>query len=294
MSRQSRPDRPEQTVLACVDASAYADSVCDHAAWAARRMPAAVELLHVLDRREQGLVRPDLSGSIGLGAKQSLLEELAALDEQQSRLAQTRGRLLLEAATRRVEQADVRHVDARQRHGSFLETVVELEDEVDVVVIGKRGEAADQARSHLGSNLERVVRASVRPVLVVPRAFRPIERVLIAFDGSPSARKAVERVRVRPAFRDLRLRVLLVGADTAAARRHLEWARETLADHGESADFAILPGNPEKVIAEQTTVQRADLLVMGAYGHSRIREFIVGSTTTALVRTCPIPVVLYR
>ncbi|BET68628.1 hypothetical protein ASA1KI_35460 [Opitutales bacterium ASA1] len=37
-----------------------------------------------------------------------------------------------------------------------------------------------------------------------------------------------------------------------------------------------------------------DLLVIGAYGHSRIRQFIVGSTTTACVRTCLVPVLMFR
>jgi nucleotide-binding universal stress UspA family protein len=37
-----------------------------------------------------------------------------------------------------------------------------------------------------------------------------------------------------------------------------------------------------------------DLLVMGAYGHSRIRSMIIGSTTTEMVRSCLIPVMLIR
>lgn len=40
--------------------------------------------------------------------------------------------------------------------------------------------------------------------------------------------------------------------------------------------------------------ERIDLLVMGAYGHSRIRSMLLGSTTTQLLRTCPIPVLLLR
>ena len=40
--------------------------------------------------------------------------------------------------------------------------------------------------------------------------------------------------------------------------------------------------------------QRIDLLAMGAYGHSRVRQFIVGSTTSSMVRTCLIPVMLFR
>lgn len=280
-------------VLACIDASMYADSVIDHAAWCARRMPASVEILHVLDKGErQG--SPDLSGSIGLGAGEHLLQQLARADEVRSRLEQERGRALLKRAEQRVRDADVLQVTTRFRHGSFLETVTELEAGADLVVIGKRGESADFAKLHLGSQLERVVRASALPVLVASRAFKPIETVVIAFDGSPSARRAVERVGVRPAFEGLRHQVLMVGPDDAEHRRQLDWAQDALAKHGEAAEFVLRQGAVDKVISEHVRDSGADLLVMGAYGHSRLREFIVGSTTTTLARTCPIPLLMYR
>src|SRR3546814_2711651 len=78
--------------------------------------------------------------------------------------------------------------------GDIVEAVAEMEEDTRLLVIGKRGEAADFAKLHLGSNLERVVRTSRRPILVASRAFRPIERFLIAFDGGPSAVKAVEHI----------------------------------------------------------------------------------------------------
>jgi len=280
-------------VLACIDSSVYADSVVDHAAWCANRMPASLEILHVLDRGQRSRT-PDLSGSIGLGASEHLLDQLTTLDEAQSRVQQERGRALLKGAEQRARAAGATEVSTRFRHGPFLETVIEHEADADLVVIGKRGESADFAKLHLGSQLERVVRASAQPVLVASRAFKPIQTVVVAFDGSPSARRAVERVGVRPAFEGLRHQILMVGPDDAEHRRQLDWARETLAKHGEAAEFIIRPGSAEKVISDHVKGAGADLLVMGAYGHSRLREFIVGSTTTALARTCLIPLLMYR
>ncbi|MFN3462493.1 MAG: universal stress protein [Terricaulis sp.] len=281
-------------VLACIDASVYATSVCDHAAWAALRMPAKVEVLHVLDRLETSRTPIDLSGSIGLGANETLLNKLTELDEQSSRIAQERGRALVDGAVKRLREAGVTEVTPRLRHGAFLETVIEAEADADVVVIGKRGEHADFDKLHLGGKLERVVRTSKLPVLVAARAFKPIAQVVTAFDGSPSARKAIERIGVRPIFEGLKHHVVLVGADSAQNQAHLAWARETMAAHAETAEFHLLPGAPETAIAEFIEQRGGDLLVMGAYGHSRIREFIVGSTTTALVRTCQIPVLMFR
>ncbi len=281
-------------VLACVDTSVYAESVCDLAAWAAVRMPASVDVLHVLDRLETTPAQIDLSGSIGLGANEALLSELTALDEKKSRLAQQQGRALMDGAVQRIKAAGVSDVTPRLRHGAFLETVIEAEAGADVVVVGKRGEHADFDKLHLGGKLERVVRASKLPVLVASRAFKPIANVVTAFDGSPSARKAIERIGVRPLFQGLKHQVVLVGADTSQNQSHLAWARETMKAHAETAEFHLLPGAPETSVAAFVKDSGADMLVMGAYGHSRIREFIVGSTTTALLRACHVPVLMFR
>jgi hypothetical protein len=78
-------------ILACVDASVYALSVADHAAWAARQSAASATVLHVLGRKEQGNLS-DLSGALGVDANAQLLAALARLDEETSRAAQDRGR----------------------------------------------------------------------------------------------------------------------------------------------------------------------------------------------------------
>ena len=75
-----------RTILALVDASLYAGSVCDLAAWAAGRSSARVSLLHVLGRREVSGAPVDLSGSLRADARERLLAELAAHDEARGRL----------------------------------------------------------------------------------------------------------------------------------------------------------------------------------------------------------------
>src|SRR5690606_33282183 len=161
--------------------------------------------LHVLGRRETASA--DLSGFIGLGARTALLKELSALDEQRARLAQMRGRSILEDAEAEFRAAGVTDVSSRLRHDDVIDAVMEAEANSRGIVIGKRGEAADFAKLHLGSNLERIVRAATKPVFVAARAFRPIHKALIAFDGGPSAAKAVDHVARSPLFKDLEIRL---------------------------------------------------------------------------------------
>ena len=286
------PTFAERRVLAAIDVSGYAASVAAHAGWAASRLGAPLELMHAIDR-EAAPVTIDLTGNLYLGTQEGLLEEMTLLDEQRGKLAQQRARLMLEQA-RGIAEAHGVAATVRQRHGPLADTLLEREDEVRLFVLGKRGENADFDRGHLGSHLERVIRAVSRPVLVAPRAWRPIQRFMIAFDGSATTRRCVELVAASPLLRGLPCDVLTVGDAAEAQAEPMQWAQAQLQAAGFSPGMHAVPGAPESVIAEQVAARSIDLLVMGAYGHSRIRNLIVGSTTTQVVRGCPIAVLLLR
>ncbi|BBI52799.1 hypothetical protein HORIV_52200 [Vreelandella olivaria] len=86
-----------------------------------------------------------------------------------------------------------------------------------LLVVGKRGETAHQASGHLGSNLERVVRELHRPILMVPKTFKRPEKILMAFDGSKTARKGVEMLARSPLFAGTECHVLIVGRKRLSA-----------------------------------------------------------------------------
>lgn len=283
-------------ICAAIDDSAYAASVVGLAAWAAQRTGAPLDLLHVLDPHPETAAASaiDLSGNLGLGAQELLLDDLARLDEKRAKLAQQQGRALLQRAAAEAEAAGAKPREQRLRHGELVDTLTDIEQDVRLFVIGKRGEHADLARGHLGGNLERVVRAVHRPVLVAARSFLPIQRVLIAFDGSPTTRKCVQMVAASPLFSALDLQLLLVGEDNAANRAHLDWARATLEAADHTPTCIQRQGHVEELIASSVRETSVDLLVMGAYGHSRIRQLIIGSATTTMLRTCQVPVLLLR
>ncbi len=282
-----------QKIIALVDGSTYSASVCDHAAWISQRTGAPVELIHVLGRREASDTH-DHSGMIKLGAKSALLEELAELDAQRAKLITRRGRAILEEARSSLEEAGVADVTTRLRHGDIVEAVAEVEVDARAIVIGKRGEAADFAKAHLGSNLERIVRASHKPMLVASRAFKPISNVLVAFDGGSSAMKAVDHIARSPLFAELSVHLVTVGAATPEVNKGLENAKALLKGAGIEAETSVLPGQPETALSKLVDDGKCDMLVMGAYGHSRIRALIIGSTTTQMMRSCKVPVVLMR
>jgi nucleotide-binding universal stress UspA family protein len=280
-------------ILALVDSSVYAQSVCDHTAWIAKRLNASVNLLHVLGRRE-GVATGDLSGSLKLGARSALLEELATLDAQRAKLSQAQGHAILDDAKAIIERAGVGPVTTRLQHGDLLEAVGELEPEISVVVVGKRGDGADFASSHLGSNLERIVRTSKIPVFAASRSFQPISKILIAFDGGNSATRAVERISESTFFKGMSITLSFIGSETPEILTKLDTAYKQLSIAGLDVTADVTSGEPEKVLEDKVNTENFGLLVMGAYGHSRIRNLIIGSLTTTMIRSCKIPILLYR
>ena len=278
------------TILTCTDGSLYAPSIYQHAAWAAPRLGASIQALHAIERNES-LNKQDLSGNIGFDANAELLEELARHDESHARVARLRGKAILEDAAKQLNGHEVK---ITQRHGSVVETLDEFETGASLVIIGKRGEHADFAKGHLGSNLERVIRSAKIPVMVAAREFKPIQSFLLAFDGCPSSLKAVHHAATQPLLKGLDCQLIMVGKKDHEHTLSLEHAATLLRGAGYTVTADLLAGDPDEVIAREVSQRGVDLLIMGAYGHSRARNLILGSTTTYLIRTCQVPVVLFR
>ncbi|BAP77266.1 universal stress protein UspA [Pseudomonas sp. MT-1] len=280
-------------VLACIDGSPQAAAVCDCAAWASLQLDAPLTLLHVLDQ-QQYPAAGNLSGIIGLGSREYLLEELAALDEKRSKLALEEGRMMLDSAKQRVVTAGVMQPDVRQRHGDLVESLRELESDTRLLVIGKQGEDSGTDLQLIGSQLESVIRTLHRPILVTPASFSVPNSVMLAFDGSATTRKGVEMLASSPLFKGIPIHLVMVGEDTGDSRALLESARDALTAAGFEVHIAIRAGEVEPTLHAYQAEHGIGLLVMGAYGHSRIRQFLVGSTTTSMIRSTTTPLLLLR
>lgn len=279
-------------VMACIDGLTQAAAVCDCAVWASQRLGAPLSLLHVLDQQRYPL-SGDFSGIIGLGSREFLLEELASLDEKRNKLALEEGRMMLDAARQRAVKAGVEPT-LRHRHGDLVESLRELEGDIRLLVIGKQGEDSGSEVQLIGSQLESVIRTMHRPILVTPADFKAPASAMLAFDASATSRKGVEMLVASPLLKGMPIHLVTVSSDTHEARAALDAARDKLADAGFEVHVAILEGEVEARLRDYQAEHAIELLVMGAYGHSRIRQFFVGSTTTNMLRSATTPLLLLR
>ena len=280
-------------IMALVDNSIYGASVCDYAGWIASREESSLTLLHVLGRRDTSGDKSNLSGSIGLGARTSLLEELAELDGQKARLINKRGRAILDDARERAANMGASKITVMLRHGRLLEAMEEFETEADLIVLGKRGDQSGENMENLGLNLKHVVRLTSKPVMVASRAFWPVNKLLIAFDGGTKSIKAVEHIVGSPVFQGVECFLMMAGRASKSKRKALAGAVAALREAGFTADSSVVEGQVEDVVASAVESEGFDLLVMGAYSHSRIRNIIIGSTTSKMMNACKVPILLF-
>ena len=117
---------------------------------------------------------------------------------------------------------------------------------------------------------------------------------MVAFDGSEAAFKGVELIAQSPVVKGMPLHLVMVGADTADRWEQLKQAEKMLAGLGVEITLAIRAGDVEPALHEYQDEHDIDMLVMGAYGHSRIRRFFVGSNTTNMLKTAQKPIVILR
>lgn len=283
----------QRTVLACIDGSEFHDAVIDYAAWISNTVHSPLTLLHNIEHRHTP--RADLSGSIGLGAREHLLEELTQLEARSNKILMEQGKLMLDHASARAKSLGISDAALLQRHGSFADTLIAMEEAIRVLVLGVRGEDHINEHQRIGSQLETVIRNMHRPVLVVNAPFqRPPQRIMLAYDGSESAKKALDMVTTSPLYEGVTCHVVHVSKSGHGEDNLLSEAGERLRSAGISTEISNLHGDVDSALVSYNLMHKIEMTVMGAFGHSRLRELIFGSTTIKMLCHSRVPLLLLR
>ncbi|MGR6838649.1 universal stress protein [Aliivibrio wodanis] len=280
-----------KNIIACIDGSPMTLATCEASAWVASKINAPLILLHALDKTTRPVVS-ELSGQIGLGSQEELLNELAELDEVRSKVALKHGKQLLEEAAEWVMKEGITNVEQLQRHGSLLESLIDLENELRVLVIGKLGEEQGSNKT-IGSQLESVIRSIKSHTLVVNAPFSIPTSYLIAFDGSPTSEKLIEKAINTPLLLGLDCHLVMVD-DFAEKSAAFEKAAIKLKNAGLSVHEDILSGSVDDALLKYQKDHQIGMMVMGAYGHSTLRQFFLGSNTTKVLIKSEVPLLLIR
>ncbi|MCP4265256.1 MAG: universal stress protein [Candidatus Brocadiaceae bacterium] len=180
------------------------------------------------------------------------------------------------------------------KEGVVGREIVESAKRCDMISMGMAGEHAFWRDAFLGSNLESVVRQTHKPVLVTPEKYKKITKILVAYDASSFSSKALTAGADIAEQMKLPLTIVTVSDDKKAGEDILSQADDSLKDYKITYNKVLEGGETVSVILELCKGGSYDLLAMGAYGHSKIRELIIGNTTVQIMRKVDCPVLLCR
>ncbi len=283
-------------ILACIDGSVISRDVCDAACWVSEFVKAPIEVLHVLDKSEYQS-SSNLSGNLGAGSRENLMEQLADLDEQRAKIAYQHGALMLENALERIHSFGINEAETTQMHGYFVDCVLDKMEETRVLVLGRQGMHHDKIQTpfSIGKHLTEILRAATAPVLVTLQEFRePKHAFLLAYDGSEQSASNLNKIARSPLLKGLTCHLVMVGDESDDRKQQLSDAKAELESHGFNVVSDLLQGEVHYSLNQYLRRNNLELLVMGAYGHSRIREFFVGSNTTRMISTSDVPILIMR
>ncbi len=276
-----------KTILVGLDGSEHARTAGRYALWLGERLGATVIGLHVVDIVSiEGSFFHDISGSLGF-------EPYLDFSSKMREVLHERGKVLLQEFTDTAGKVGVR-ADTVLGMGVVANEIAEQAKVADLIVIGHRGVNEKFSTGLLGGTAESVTRKSPKPVLVSTMEFRPITRPLLAYDGSQRAAAAMHAAAEFCVSLSLPLAVLTVCKERDGGDKLALDAQKYLAPYNLTFTCEVQTGNAPEQIVAWIKERGIDLLFIGAYGHSRIIEMVLGSTTEYVLRNSPCPVFLNR
>ena len=280
-------------IITCVDGSAYSDAVCNAGIWAAGKLNKVLLFLHAIEKKTTAEIE-DLSGAIGLGARSALLHEMASLDEKRSRLALELGKEMLDHAQKLALAKGCEQIEKTQRHSDIVEAICDLESDARLVVIGRCGESHGQNFKALGSHIEQIIRQVHTPVLIANRDFSEPGSFMLAYDGRATADRAVKRIIDGGLLHNMTCHLVTVKNNQSGLMDKFRHTEKLLLENGFDVRATFLEGNIFSALTEYKTQNDVEMLVMGAFSHSKLAQAFLGSNTLKMIENTHLPMVILR
>lgn len=276
-----------KNILVPLDGSEHSRAALDYGMWIAEKFAGSLFGQHVIDTISiEGTFFHDISGSLGF-------EPYLDFSSKMREALEERGKVILEDFSDRCKQKGIKHQTFLDL-GIIPNEICERSKIADLVVIGHRGINEEFSTGLLGTTAETVTRKCPRPVFVSTKKFKIIDRPLLAYDGSERASAAMEAAAEFCTVLRLPLTVLTIAKEEKIAEENLKQAKSYLASYSIETRYESTRGYPEQKIIDCLVKFNHDLLFIGAYGHRRIIEMVLGSTTEYVLRKSPCPVFLNR
>jgi len=276
-----------KSILLSVDGSAYTDTVLRYGIHCSKACGALLRVLSVIDVRIfEWVVAAGADGFVPIIPS-------ALYQEESRRLLDERASAVLDKC-REILQNEKCKFELHKISGPPVDVICEQALTVDLVVMGARGEFARWESKMIGATVEAVSRLCNKSTLIVDKDFITPSKMLMAYDGSPNANRALGIAGFMAQKLEVPMVLLTVTEQPEHGRNVLREAERYLEPYEIDLQSEIARGTVDEVIVNYAESNHCDLIAMGAYGHSRIREAILGSNTEQIIRKSKVPVLLAK
>lgn len=280
-------------VMACIDGSAMTNAVVDTAAWIAQTVNSPLELMHTI---EHGMLldKTEHTARYTPNMRENLMNELSEEERAESKRLIAQGKQMLEAQKQRLTAQGIKALVTKQRHGDLSEALQGIEDEIRVLVIGLRGEDHGNQAQAIGAQLEATIRALHKPIYIVNGPFEAPKNLMLAYNDTDAARKALAFVCDSPLYADMDIHLVHVNDNPSIGQPILEAAEVGLKRAGRNYTTALLTGDAQTALITYQDTHAIDLTVMGAFSHGALHKLFFGSFTLKMVLRSPKSMLLIR
>jgi nucleotide-binding universal stress UspA family protein len=180
--------------------------------------------------------------------------------------------------------------------GDPIEALCAAAEIRDVVITGHDTAFRGDVREPLSEILSTLLSTTPRPLIVCPEELPAGENVLVAYDGSLPAMRAVQIFALLAVGIARPVQVISVDPSQDVAAARAAKAADYLRVHGHQVDVSpvVSRAKPTEALISEIAGRKIGTLVMGAYGHRGLRERLFGSTTSNLVERPPCALFLYH
>lgn len=277
-------------VVACIDSSPCINALAEAAAWIAKKTNRELVLLQVLDYYPASYHLGEISGVIGFESNAMLLKELAELEQKQSELALDYSNNLLNHISELIQEKHGIVPTRIQEKGDFLEQSLSVLHEDDIALIGRLGERSAERKKPIGSNVENFIRSANCTVMTVGDTFKPPTCFIFAYEYSPTCVKMMHRIAQSDLLRILQCHLLYVGDHPEVLKDPEQFLKQAGLDVVTEYRY----GDVSENILEYQKEHGIQLILLGAFSHSKIKQFFLGSITTAIFRNSTVPLLVVK
>jgi nucleotide-binding universal stress UspA family protein len=180
--------------------------------------------------------------------------------------------------------------------GNPIDTLYLATETRDVVITGHDTAFRGDVHEQLSEVLTKLLLITPRPMIVCPDDISVTDEILIAYDGSIRAMRAVQIFALLGIGLGTRICVTSIDANQQLAAPRTAGAAGYLRCHGYEVEASPIASrvHPAEVLKVEVADRKTGTLIMGAYGHRGLRQFLFGSTTSTLVESPPCALFMYH